>query len=172
LGETGTQKALNAIEQHAGVQVFYERALLAMVANRLCDRWLSTVYLPSCTDLKLRHMYEAMDLLNAHIEEIEKTVFFNTANLFNLEVDLIFYDTTTASFHVDSEDESDSNAMLRKFGHGKEGRWAPQVVVALAVTREGVPVRSSPCQGGCHRRRRETQALHLEFPNTCNDERI
>jgi hypothetical protein len=49
-------------------------------------------------------MYEAMDQLHANIEEIERAVFFNTANLFNLEVDLIFYDTTTASFHVDSED--------------------------------------------------------------------
>ena len=133
------KKTLNVIEQATGVQVPYERALLAMVANRLCDpesklgvwdRWLSTVYLPSCTGLKLRHMYEAMDLLHANIDEIEKTVFFNTANLFNLEVDLIFYDTTTASFHVDYEDDSepDSNATLRKFGHGKEGGWAPQVV--------------------------------------------
>jgi hypothetical protein len=149
----GLKKALNAVEKSAGVHIPYERALLAMVANRLCDpesklgvwdRWLSTVYLPTCSDLKLRHMYEAMDLLHANIEEIERAVFFNTANLFNLEVDLIFYDTTTASFHVDSEDdsESDSNATLRKFGHAKEGFWAPQVVVALAVTREGIPVRS------------------------------
>jgi len=149
----GLKKALQAIEKTVGVQIPYERALLAMVANRLCDpesklgvwdRWLSTVYLPSCQDLKLRHMYEAMDLLHANIDEVEKTVFFNTANLFNLEVDLIFYDTTTASFHVDAEDDSeaDANATLRKFGHGKEGGWAPQVVVALAVTREGVPVRS------------------------------
>jgi transposase len=89
-------------------------------------------------------MYEAMDLLHAHAEQVEKTVFFQTADLFNLEVDLIFYDTTTASFSVDGEDEADRhpNATLRKFGHGKEGFWAPQVVVALAVTREGIPVRS------------------------------
>jgi len=71
-------------EKTAGVQVPYERALLAMVANRLCDpesklgvwdRWLSTVHLPSCQNLKLRHMYEAMDLLHANIDEVEKTVF-------------------------------------------------------------------------------------------------
>lgn len=93
----------------------YERALLAMVANRLCcpdsklgvwDRWLDTVYLPSCDHLKLRHMYEAMDLLYDHAQEIEKTVFFETANLFNLTVDLVFYDTTTASFSVDWEDDN------------------------------------------------------------------
>ena len=145
----GLRKTLQDIEKIAGVQVPYERALLAMVANRLCDpesklgvweRWLSKVYLPSCQGLKLRHMYEAMDLLHAHAEQVEKTVFFQVADLFNLEVDLIFYDTTTASFHVDQED--DDGAGLRKFGHSKEGFWAPQVVVALAVTREGIPVRS------------------------------
>lgn len=150
----GLKKCFETIEQAASGRAQLERALLAMVANRLCmpesklgvwDRWLSTVYLPSCHGLKLRHMYEAMDLLHANIEEVEKTVFFNTANLFNLEVDLIFYDTTVASFHVDDEDDDsdpDSNTTLRKFGHAKEGNWAPQVVVALAVTRDGIPVRS------------------------------
>ena len=145
----GLRKTFQDIEKAASVQAPYERALLAMVANRLCepesklgvwDRWLSKVYLPSCQGLKLRHMYETMDLLHAHAEQVEKTVFFQVADLFNLEVDLIFYDTTTASFHVDQED--DEGAGLRKFGHSKEGFWAPQVVVALAVTREGIPVRS------------------------------
>jgi len=149
----GLKKTLEDIAKNVGAQVPYERALLAMVANRLCepksklgvwDRWLSKVYLPSCAGLKLRHMYEAMDLLHAHAKKVEKTVFFQTADLFNLEVDLIFYDTTTASFSVDVEDNPDrhENATLRKFGHAKEGFWAPQVVVALAVTREGIPVRS------------------------------
>jgi len=149
----GLKKTLEDVARAAGAQIPYERALLAMVANRLCDpesklgvwdRWLSTVYLPSCQGLKLRQMYEAMDLLHAHAEQVEKTVFFQTADLFNLEVDLIFYDTTTASFSVDGEDEPQSHphTTLRKFGHSKEGFWAPQVLVALAVTREGVPVRS------------------------------
>jgi len=43
---------------------------------------------------------------------------------------------TTASFSIDQEDD------LRRFGHAKEGTWAPQVVVALAVTPEGLPVKS------------------------------
>jgi transposase len=123
-----------------------------MTANRLCspesklgvwDRWLDTVYLPSCQGLKLRHMYEAMDMLYSHAAEVEETVFFHVANLFNLEVDLIFYDTTTASFTTDYEDDpDDTDASLRQFGHSKEGTWSTQVVVALAVTREGIPVRS------------------------------
>jgi transposase len=149
----GLKKTLTDIVKAKGLRIPYERALLAMTANRLCDpesklgvwdRWLSKVYLPSCKGLKLKHMYEAMDLLYEHACEVEKNVFFQTANLFNLEVDLIFYDTTTASFHVDMEDDPDRhcNATIRKFGHGKEGIWSPQVVIALAVTRDGLPVRS------------------------------
>jgi transposase len=149
----GLKKVLSNICKEKDVRVDYERALLAMTANRLCepesklgvwDRWLSKVYLPSCKGLKLDHMYEAMDLLHEHVQKIERNLFFQTANLFNLKVDLIFYDTTTASFHVDQEDDGQrhENATLRKFGHSKEGTWSPQVVVALAVTREGIPVRS------------------------------
>jgi transposase len=148
----GLKKTFCDIAKANNLPEGYERALLAMTANRLCspesklgvwDRWLDTVYLPSCRTLKLRHLYEAMDMLYAHAAEVEKTVFFHTANLFNLEVDLIFYDTTTASFTTDYEDDpEDTDVSLRQFGHSKEGTWSTQVVVALAVTREGIPVRS------------------------------
>jgi transposase len=130
----------------------YERALLAMTANRLCepesklgvwDRWLSKVYLPSCAGLLLRQMYEAMDFRYAEASAVEEAVFFHTAHLLNLDVDLVFYDTTTASFSVDEEDEESDELEtgLRQWGKPKEGGWAVQVVVALAVTREGLPVR-------------------------------
>ena len=134
---------LNAIEQRAGCFVSYERALLAMVANRLCepesklgvrDRWLQQVYLPSCDRLKLAQMYEAMDLLATHSSEVEEAIFFQTASLLDLAVDVVFYDTTTVSFSIDASDEEtddiESSDALR------------QMVVALAVTREGLPVRS------------------------------
>lgn len=75
--------------------------MVAMVANRLCephsklglwDRRLPGVYLPSWWDLKLEQIYEAMDLLYDDAEEVEKHVSFQTANLFNLKVDLILLD--------------------------------------------------------------------------------
>jgi transposase len=147
----GIGRVLRNICKARKYEVPYERALLAMVANRLCepesklgvwDRWLEKVYMPSCGSLKLDHMYEAMDLLYEHSEDVEKQIFNETANLFNLAVDLIFYDTTTASFSIDYEDDEDSDEAYRKFGYSKEGGWGPQVVVALAVTREGIPVRS------------------------------
>lgn len=148
----GIGKELRDICKSKKIKVPYERALFAMVANRLCepesklgvwDRWLSKVYLPSCDLLKLEQMYEAMDLLYDHRQQIEKNIFFHTADLFNLQVDLIFYDTTTASFSIDYEDEDfdEPGEGLRKFGKSKENTWSTQIVVALAVTREGLPVR-------------------------------
>gem|GEM_PF-1387046 len=161
--ELGTVLVIEALWERLGIgktlrallgkgTVAYDQALLAMTANRLCepesklgvwDRWLEKVYLPRSSDLKLRQMYEAMDFLHTNIAAVEETVFFQTADLFNLSVDLIFYDTTTASFSIDYEDESDENTTgLRQYGHAKEGFWSPQIVVALAVTREGLPVKS------------------------------
>jgi transposase len=125
----------------------FERALLAMTANRLCDpqsklgvweRWRETVYLPGAEALTKDELYAAMDALHAQATEVEQAVFFHTADLFKLEVDLLFYDTTTCTFAIDEDDEDE----LRRFGRPKDGAWAPQVVVALAVTREGLPVRS------------------------------
>ena len=141
---------LRKVMKESGGSPLHERALLAMTANRLgdpdsklgvWDRWLERVYLPSCSTVKLYQMYEAMDLLHSNVAEVENAVFFHVANLFNLVVDVIFYDTTTASFSIDEEDE-DAEFGFRKFGHSKNGTWSPQIVVALAVTREGLPVRS------------------------------
>lgn len=146
----GIGKTFRDVLKKRKLKVPYDKALLAMCANRLCepksklgvwDRWLDKVYLPSCEGLKLEQMYEAMDLLYEHAVEVEKNIFFNTANLFNLEVDLIFYDTTTAAFSIDQEDDEQSDDSLRRYGRAKNGQWSPQVVVALAVTREGFPVR-------------------------------
>lgn len=143
---------LREIMQQSGCQAPYERALFAMTANRLCeaesklgvwDRWLEKVYLPSCQELKRHQMYEAMDVLYEHSEKVEEAIFFEIASLLDLVVDVVFYDTTTVSFSIDTEDEDGEDAeALRKYGRSKEGTWTPQVVVALAVTREGLPIRS------------------------------
>jgi hypothetical protein len=82
----GLKKELTDIVKEKAVRVNYERALLAMTANRLCEpdsklgvwnRWLTSVYLPSCDGLKLDHMYVVMDLLYENVERVEKNIFFS-----------------------------------------------------------------------------------------------
>jgi transposase len=153
--QLGVGSALRQVFESEGRTAPYERALFAMTANRLCEplsklgvwqRWLKKVYLPSCWELKLEQLYEAMDLFHKHSESVEKAVFYEVADLLNLEVDVVFYDTSTVSFSIDDSDELDENdsshVLLRNLGRSKEGVWTPQVVVALAVTKEGIPIRS------------------------------
>ncbi len=48
------------------------------------ERWLDTVYMPECAGLKLRQMYEDMDVLAEHAAEIEREIFFQVADLMTL----------------------------------------------------------------------------------------
>jgi Transposase DDE domain len=144
-----------------------ERALFAMVANRACapasklycyEQWLrEEVRIEGTETLQLQHLYRAMDFLEAHKEAIEKAIYFRLADLLNLDVEIIFYDTTSLHFEVDEEDRGfgqrdevrgslssggKTYRALRKRGHSKNGRFdAPQIVIGLAVTRDGFPVR-------------------------------
>lgn len=144
-----------------------ERALFAMVANRTCapcsklycwEQWLKEeVRIEGTRSLSLQHLYRAMDFLEANKEPIEREIFHRVADLLNLDVQVLFYDTTSLHFEVDDEDHGagaddivhGSRAAGRKAyqaprqrGHSKNGRFdAPQIVVGLAVTREGFPVR-------------------------------
>jgi transposase len=157
--ELGIGPLLRAKMQQTGCEAPHEMALLAMIANRLArpasklacyEQWLADdVYWPEAQALALEHLYRAMDFLLCHIESLEQEIFFRTADLFNADVDLIFWDTTTLYCEIDEEDDESEQwqtrmiPALRKRGHNKEGRDSnPQVVVGLALTRDGLPVRS------------------------------
>lgn len=154
----GIGAAIQAQVEEKQLQAPHAAALLTMVAQRLdrpgsklaChERWLERVWLPEARELGLYQLYRAMDLLAEHGDAIEQAVFWRAADLFQFDVDLVFYDGTTAWFECDEEDVARQEwrgltfEPLRKRGHSKEGRdHDPQVVIALAVTRDGVPVRS------------------------------
>ncbi|HET9593389.1 MAG TPA: IS1634 family transposase [Solirubrobacterales bacterium] len=154
----GIGEAIQARVAEQRLQAPHAAALLAMVAQRLdrpgsklaChERWLDRVWLPEARDLGLHQLYRAPDLLAEHGDAVEQAVFWRAADLFKLDVDLVFYDGTTAWFETDEEDVAAHEwrgltfEPLRRRGHSKEGRDNdPQVVIALAVSRDGVPVRS------------------------------
>jgi transposase len=128
-----------------------ERVLLALVANRAVDpmsklsaaEWASQdAAIPSLVGMDDDQAYRAMDLLVEAdtAARVQEAVFFAAATLLNLEVDLLFFDTTSTFFQRDTE-ESGPGA-FRVYGHSKDHRPdLPQIVIGLAVTREGIPVR-------------------------------
>jgi hypothetical protein len=145
---------------------FAERVIFALVAQRAlepgsklaCTKWVAQrVFVEDLPGFSDDQAYRAMDFLLDALDEIAAEVFASVAHLLNLDVDLVFVDTTSTYWEVDIPDEladalrdepdddeehSPVEAGARRFGHSKDHRGdLPQVVIAMAVTRDGIPIR-------------------------------
>lgn len=151
--------------------------IFAMAANRALapaskhaiPEWVARdVVLPEVDSLSDDQLYRAMDFLISAEAKLQEEVFFSAADLLNLRVDLLLYDTTSSYFEMEDDDEAllerqvaweafrkgegpqpllpepqvVNDPPLRMKGHSKDHRPdRAQVVIGLAVTREGIPVR-------------------------------
>jgi len=131
-----------------------ERVLFALIANRAlkplsklsCAAWVGEhVAISGLAELSDDACYRAMDWLLEIEAELAEQVYWAVATLLNLEVDLLFFDTTSTYFETDEADPPTDGAPagFRTYnGHSKDHRPdLPQVVIGLAVTREGIPIR-------------------------------
>ena len=146
-----------------------ERTLFALVANRAlapssklaATGWVAgDVHIEGLGQVSDDACYRAMDELHAMEDDFGKKVHDNLAHLLNLEVDLLFFDTTSTYFETGDADEAlprdekgrrtgadgDGGAAdaagFRSHGKSKDSRPdLPQVIVGMAVTRDGIPVR-------------------------------
>jgi len=151
----GVAEALRGVLGARRFTTDVERVLFALVCNRAlapCSKlaaaeWAShDVAVPGLESMDDDHAYRALDLLvQADAEaKVQEAVFFACADLLNLEVDLLFFDTTSTYFEAEPDGTVDGaeQAPFRALGHSKDHRPdLPQVVIGLAVTREGIPVR-------------------------------
>ena len=113
--DLGIGEAIRTRMSRAGLTAPHEIGLFAMAAQRLDDpasklacatRWLSDIaWLPEANSIAVDQLYRALDFLAVWSDEIERDVFLKAADLLRLDVDLIFYDTTTAYFEIDEPDE-------------------------------------------------------------------
>ena len=133
-------------------EVDVERLLFTMVANRALDPasklavedWVKDeVYIPGLdSEVKVHNLYRAMDFLLEAREELEEEIFHSVSHLLNLEVDLIYFDTTSTYFEVDPSELRDEDE-FRKLGYSKDKKPdLVQAVIGLAVTKEGIPIKA------------------------------
>ncbi len=144
-----------------------ERVIFALVAQRACEpgsklaatRWVAErVFIEGCGGFSDDAAYAAMDFLLAALTEVAAEIFSSVAHLLNLDVDIVFVDTTSTYWEMevagdlaeaadrDGADEDGDKPPEeegdRRLGHSKDHRDdLPQVVIAMAVTRDGIPVR-------------------------------
>jgi Transposase DDE domain len=142
-----------------------ERVIFALVAQRALEpasklaatRWVAErVAAGGCAGFSEDAAYAAMDFLLDALGGIASQIFSSVAHLLNLDLDIVFAGTTSAYWECGVADElaelaeeaaddevsvPEENA-ARVLGHSKDHRDdLPQVVIGMAVTRDGIPVR-------------------------------
>jgi hypothetical protein len=141
----------HALESRAFAQPV-ERAIFALVAHRAlapasklaCSRWAgASAWIPGLerggAELGVQHLYRAMDFLHGAMPELQEHLYFQVTDLLSADVSVLFYDTTSVSFYLE---EADPEGELRRHGYSKKKRPdLPQIVVGLAINRDGIPVR-------------------------------
>jgi len=86
--------------------------------------------------IDLDKAYRMMDKLDtAALERLKKTTYQNSLNLLGSKIEVIFYDATTIYFESFSEDELKRNGFSKDHKHNQ-----PQILLALMVTSDGLPV--------------------------------
>lgn len=158
----GIAKALKTVLNNRSYDIPLERLIFSMVANRALapssklylEHWVANeVYIEGLPSVDSQNLYRAMDFLQEHAQELQKAVFHSVADLFNLEVDLLFIDTTTTYFETEGEDgdyselDNEGKELVhlgyrKRSKHGKDNHpELPQVVICFAVTRNGIPIK-------------------------------
>jgi hypothetical protein len=150
-----------------------ERILFGLVANRAlapssklaATDWIEhDVRIDGLSSVVDEACYRAMDALLGVEAKLCKEIYHQVADLLNLEVDVLFFDTTSTYFETNggqadepvvrdekgrvnpdpaagpSDDKRDVG--FRTHGKSKDHRPdLPQVIIGMAVTRTGIPVR-------------------------------
>jgi len=90
--------------------------------------------------IDLSKVYRMMDALDdTAIEKLNHLAYSHTKKLFNDKIDVIYFDATTVYFESFTEDEGEDATC--KNGYSKDLKFnQPQVVLALMVTKEGLPI--------------------------------
>ena len=143
-----------------------ERVIFALVAQRALEpasklaatTWVAErVFLEGCPGFSDDAAYGAMDFLLEALDEVASEIFWSVAQLLNLDAGIVFVDTTSTYWEMEvaaglaetagrdggsEQDEPPEEEGDRRLGHSKDHRDdLPQVVIAMAVTRDGIPVR-------------------------------
>jgi len=145
----GMNKAIEGLLDDRSYRTPVERLMFAMVSSRILapgsklsiEHWVErNSYIPGLPRVDVHQLYRAMDLLVGSSEQLQHAIFQEVSKTIDLDVDLLFLDTTNTFFEIDHEDLGEEG--LRKRGRSKDNHpELPLISIAFAVARGGIPVR-------------------------------
>ena len=132
--------------RHQAASKALKEMVLARVANPDSKRGsIDTLASKFGVNLNLTTVYRMMDMIDDKgIKKLNTLVLNTTKTLLDNKIDVIYFDATTLYFESFTEDEDNPNDVdeaIRKNGYSKDGKFnQPQVVLALLVTKQGLPI--------------------------------
>lgn len=141
--ELGLKKLLPQLASRQKLTFDFERMVFAQVLQRLVapgsdlagSKWVQTVHEPSFAKLRLQHFYRSLGVLWHQKTKIEDALFHRGLDLFNSELDLVFFDTSSTYFEGVSLDG------WAKLGKSKDHRPDHlQLVISVVMRRDGFPI--------------------------------
>jgi len=135
--ELGFHKVLASPARNISSVNALKEIVLARVANPDSKRG-SVLNLEENFGVKLNlgSVYKMMDKIgDKEVFKLNQLVYSKTKELFKDKIDVVYFDATTLYFESFSEDE------FKKSGYSKDNKFnQPQVVLALLVTKSGLPI--------------------------------
>lgn len=113
-----------------------KQVVISRIENPVSKRKTQEILERKC-DFKtsLDSIYRMITALSKQTDALIKNTFNQAKSLFQDKLDIVFFDVTTLYFESVIQDE------LRDFGYSKDCKFhQTQIVLALAVTREGLPL--------------------------------
>jgi len=137
----GLELIFSRISRSRRIQFDLYECVLLMIIERLHDpcsklgNYHNQEEYIGLTKLSLQHLYRSLDLLDDYSELIQRTIYNKGRNLFNQNLDVVFYDVTTFYFASDKDDT------LRSKGFSKDGKQGKvQIVFGLLIDKNKQPI--------------------------------
>ena len=139
----GLDKFTTRVEKNHSLEFSFQDTLMLMLMERLNDPVSKLGNYKNQEDylgigpVELHHIYRSLDYLADYSDVIQKRIFYTGRDLFNLQLDVVFYDVTT--FYFDSEKINEHS--IRQMGFSKDGKIGKtQVVFGLLIDKNKNPI--------------------------------
>lgn len=139
----GLDVLLNRLNRKHHLQFNLSNAVMLMLLERLCDpgskrsNWRNQHEYVGLEPVSLHHLYRSLDKLADNNLLIQKQIFQTGRDLFNQQLDVVFYDVTTLYF----ESEVENEGHLRQMGFGKDGKIGnTQILFCMMIDKQKQPI--------------------------------
>jgi transposase len=143
LAHYGLPRIFSQISSKHKLGFDFQNAALLMILERLHDpcskrsSWFNQTEYLGIKAVGLQHLYRTLDKLADYNKVIQRQIYQTGRDLFNQQLDIVFYDVTTLYFDSEVEIEGE----LRQKGFSKDGKIGKtQILFCMLIDQDKQPI--------------------------------